>query len=224
MQLHISLENYGFKKIEVMMGPLFPQELISEQLNLLIAVFIGVGFGIGLEAGGFTNTRKLAGVFYGYDFVVLKVFFTAALTGAIGLFLMDDYGLIDINLTFYPKTYWIPTLTAGIVMGIGFIIGGFCPGTSICAASTGKIDGIAFVAGAFIGIFGYAFTYEALFQSFRQKGNLGKANIAEMLGMSNELFVFIVLIIAVISFFVVTKIQKKYNEKNHLENFEELGL
>ncbi len=206
------------------MGPLFPQELISDPLNLFIAIFIGIGFGIGLEAGGFTNTRKLAGVFYGYDFVVLKVFFTAALTGAIGLFLMDSYGLIDINLTFYPKTFWIPTLIAGIVMGLGFILGGFCPGTSICAASTGKIDGIAFVGGVFIGIFGYAFTYESLFQNLRSKGGLGKANIAEKLGMSNELFIFIVLIIAIIAFIVVDKIQKRVNEKKPVEKIEELGL
>jgi len=193
-------------------------------MNLLIAVIIGIGFGIGLEAGGFTNTRKLAGVFYGYDFVVIKVFFTAAITAAIGLFLMNNYGLIDIDLTFYPKTFWIPTLTAGIFMGLGFIIGGFCPGTSICAASTGKIDGIVFVLGVFIGIFGYAFTYEALFADFRSKGALGKLNIADWLGISNELFIFIMTIVAIAIFVAVDKIQKQVNSTNPVPDIDELGL
>ncbi|NPA35746.1 MAG: YeeE/YedE family protein [Chlorobi bacterium] len=206
------------------MGPLYPQGLISEPLNLLIALFIGIGFGIGLEAGGFTNTRKLAGVFYGYDFVVLKVFFTAALTGAIGLFLLDNYGLMDIELTFYPKTFWIPTTIAGIIMGLGFIIGGFCPGTSVCAAFTGKIDGIYFVIGAFIGILGYGFTYEPLFEKLRNSGGLGKANIAAELGISDELFIFIVTVFAVVAFIVANKIQQKVNSKNPVENIEELGL
>jgi len=206
------------------MGPLYPQGLISEPLNLLIALFIGIGFGIGLEAGGFTNTRKLAGVFYGYDFVVLKVFFTAAMTAAIGLFLLDSYGLMDIELTFYPKTFWIPTTIAGIVMGLGFIVGGFCPGTSVCAAVTGKIDGIYFVTGAFLGIFGYAFTYEPLFETLRNSGGLGKVNIASELGISDEMFIFIVTVIAVIAFIVTDRIQKKVNSKNPVENIEELGL
>ncbi len=206
------------------MGPLFPQGLINDPINLLIAVIIGIGFGVGLEAGGFTNTRKLAGVFYGYDFVVLKVFFTAAMTGAIGLFLMNNYGLIDIDLTFYPKTFWIPTLTAGIFMGLGFIIGGFCPGTSICAASTGKIDGMVFVLGVFLGITGYGFTYEAIFEKFRGTGKLGKLNIADWFGISNELFIFIVTVIAIIAFIVVDKIQKRVNSTNPVPNIEELGL
>lgn len=206
------------------MGPLFPQGLINDPINLLIAVLIGIGFGVGLEAGGFTNTRKLAGVFYGYDFVVLKVFFTAAVTAVIGLFLMNNYGLIDIDLTFYPSTFWIPTLTAGIVMGLGFIIGGFCPGTSVCAAFTGKIDGIVFVLGVFIGIFAYAFTYESVFEDFRSKGAMGKMNIADWLGISNELMIFLLTIIAIVAFVVVTKIQKRVNSNNPVPNIEELGL
>lgn len=206
------------------MGPLFPQELISETLNLFIAFFIGIGFGVGLEAAGFTNTRKLAGVFYGYDFVVLKVFFTAALTAAIGLFLMNSYGLMDIKLTFYPQTFWIPTAIAGIIMALGFVVGGFCPGTSVCAAATGKIDGIVFVGGVFIGVLGYAFTYESVFANLRSKGGLGQVNIAEWLGISDGLFIFIVTVVAVAAFVIVTKIQKAINDKNPVPEIEELGL
>ncbi len=45
---------------------------------IIIAILIGIAFGFILEASGFSSSRKLAGVFYGYDFAVLKVFFTAA--------------------------------------------------------------------------------------------------------------------------------------------------
>ena len=92
-----------------MIGPLYPQEIISVELNLLIGAIIGFGFGFLLEASGFTNTRKLAGVFYGYDATVIKVFFTAALTALLGLFFLHFMGLIDITVTFFPKTFWIPT-------------------------------------------------------------------------------------------------------------------
>lgn len=206
------------------MGPLFPQDFISEPLNHLIAVFIGLVFGFFLEASGFTNTRKLAGVFYGYDFVVLKVFFTAAITSALGLFIMHYYGLIDIKLTFYPATFWIPTLVGGLIMALGFIVGGFCPGTSFCAASTGKIDGMVFVGGVFLGILGYSFTYKALFEKLRNSGNMGQVNIADWLGIREGLFLFILTLVAIFAFVFVTWLQKKLNAKKDREFLEDLGV
>lgn len=195
------------------MGPLFPLWVIGGELNMLIWFLIGIGFGFILEAAGFTNTRKLAGVFYGYDFVVLKVFFTAAITAAIGLFLMNHYGYIDIQSTFYPKTFWIPTLIGGGIMAFGFIIGGFCPGTSLCAAVTGKIDAMIFVLGIFIGIFFYAFTYEQLWETLRNSGNMGIVNIADWMGISDGLFILILTIVAAVAFVAITSIQKIVTSK-----------
>ncbi len=206
------------------MGPLYPLEQISEPTNLLIAFFIGMLFGGMLEAAGFTNTRKLAGVFYGYDMTVLKVFFTAALTGAVGLFLMHQYGLIDLTQVFYPHTYWLPTLIGGLIMALGFLIGGFCPGTSFCAASTGKIDGIVFVVGVFIGIFFYAFTYEPLFEKLRNSTYMGQVNVADWLGISQGLFIFLMVVIAIASFIFGDWVQKKVNRNKSPEELEDLGL
>ncbi len=206
------------------MGPLFPQEIISEPLNLFIALLIGTGFGFFLEGAGFTNTRKLAGVFYGYDFVVLKVFFTAAATAAIGLFLMNYYGMIDLNLIYYPKTFWLPTVVGGLIMALGFVIGGFCPGTSFCAASTGKVDAMVFAGGVFLGIIGYGFTYNTLFAKLRASGKMGRVNIAEWLGMSDGLFILLLVIVAIAAFVVVTKIQAKVNSNHSNEFLNDLGV
>ncbi|MCK7536789.1 MAG: hypothetical protein MZV63_40410 [Marinilabiliales bacterium] len=52
------------------MGPLAPYEIISENTNFLLAFFIGIAFGWVLESSGFSSSRKLAGIFYGYDTVV----------------------------------------------------------------------------------------------------------------------------------------------------------
>ena len=45
------------------MGPLIPQEVISEGWNFFIAFAVGIGFGFILEQAGFSSSRKLAGVF-----------------------------------------------------------------------------------------------------------------------------------------------------------------
>ena len=37
-------------------------------------------------------------------------------------------------------------------MGVGFVLGGFCPGTSLVAAATLKVDGMLFVLGGLLGV------------------------------------------------------------------------
>ncbi len=206
------------------MGPLYPQELLNPEYNLLIGALIGIGFGFLLEASGFTNTRKLAGIFYGYDATVIKVFFTAALTGLIGLFILHNMGWIDITLTFYPKTFWIPTLIGGIIMALGFVIGGFCPGTSLSAAVTGKVDAMAFIGGVLLGIFGFIFTYDGLWQSLRTSGKMGKVNIAQWIGIKEGLFIFLFTIIAIVTFVVFQKWQDSWKRKMDDSDIDELGI
>ncbi len=206
------------------MGPLYPQELLNPEYNLLIGALIGAGFGFLLEAAGFTNTRKLAGIFYGYDATVIKVFFTAALTGLIGLFILHNMGWIDITLTFYPKTFWIPTLIGGIIMALGFVIGGFCPGTSLSAAVTGKIDALAFIGGVFLGIFGFIFTYESLWKSLRASGKMGKVDIAQWIGIKEGLFIFLFTLVAFLSFYIFQKWQDSWKRKMDKDDIDELGI
>lgn len=205
------------------MGPLYPQELLNSEYNLLIGFFIGIGFGFLLEASGFTNTRKLAGVFYGYDVTVIKVFFTAAITALIGLFILHYMGWIDITATFFPKTFWIPTLIGSAIMGLGFIIGGFCPGTSLSAAVTGKIDAIFFIGGIFLGLFGFIFTYD-LWAGLRSSGDMGRVNITEWLGISEGVFIFIYCIIAAVTFIGFQWWQDSWKKKLTQEDLDDLGL
>jgi len=206
------------------MGPLYPQELLNPEYNLLIGALIGIGFGFLLEASGFTNTRKLAGVFYGYDATVIKVFFTAALTAAIGLFFMHYMGWIDITLTFYPKTFWIPTLIGGAIMGLGFIIGGFCPGTSLSAAATGKVDAMAFIVGVFLGILGFIFTYDTVWEALRKSGKMGRVNVADWIGIKEGLFIFLFTLIAIASFVVFQKWQDSWKRKMSQDDIDDLGI
>ncbi len=205
------------------MGPLYPQELLSGEYNLLFAFLIGIGFGFALEASGFTNTRKLAGVFYGYDATVIKVFFTAAITALIGLFILHYMGWIDITATFFPRTFWIPTLVGGAIMGLGFIIGGFCPGTSLTAAVTGKIDAMVFIVGVMIGIFTFIFSFKA-WAGLRAAGNLGRVNLPQWLGIKEGLFIFLFTIIAIVTFFFFQKWQNSWKPKMEQKDLDDLGL
>ena len=85
------------------MGPFVP-EIISNEFNLIIALFLGIGFGFVLEQAGFSSSRKLAGVFYGYDFVVLRVFFTAGITAMVGIVILTHFKLLNPDLIYVNPT------------------------------------------------------------------------------------------------------------------------
>jgi len=120
------------------MGPLAPQ-IIGNELNLIVAFLIGIGFGFVLEQAGFSTSKKLVGLFYGYDFTVLKVFMTGGLTAMTGVIILTHFGFLDIDLVYINPLYLWSAIVGGLIMGLGFVIGGFCPGTSICAVAIGKL-------------------------------------------------------------------------------------
>src|SRR5512133_3642510 len=141
------------------MGPISSIINMPEWLDLMIALLIGTGFGFALEQAGFSSSRKLAGMFYGYDTTVLKVFFTAAIVALAGSQLLSFFGLLNLNLVFVNQYYMNATIIGGIIMGAGFIMGGYCPGTGISALSIGKIDAMIFLIGGMVGAFLFAESY-----------------------------------------------------------------
>lgn len=196
------------------MGPLVSYNIISTNTNLLLAFIIGIGFGFVLESAGFSSSRKLAGVFYGYDTVVLKVFFTAAITAMIGLLFFSLFGWIDLSLVYINPTYMTSAIAGGVIMGAGFIMGGFCPGTSFCAASIGKIDALVFIGGLFIGILifaeGYALWDEIYYANFQ-----GIPKISETFGMKDGLMALLIVLMAFGMFWVGEWAEKKFPREDY---------
>ncbi|NHZ85546.1 MAG: YeeE/YedE family protein, partial [Planctomycetia bacterium] len=191
------------------MGPLVP-DIISENLNLIVALLIGMSFGAILEQAGFSTSKKLVGLFYGYDFTVLRVFFTAGIVAMIGVMGLVHYGLLDINLIYINPTFLWSAIIGGLIMGLGFVVGGFCPGTSVCAAAIGKIDAMIFVVGSFLGIIIFAEGY-AQIKPLYMASNLGIPRFFETLGISQNIFAFIMVISALGAFWMVSIVENKVN-------------
>ena len=196
------------------MGPLIVNNIISGDTNLLLAFIIGIGFGFVLESSGFSSSRKLAGVFYGYDTVVLKVFFTAAITGMTGLLFMSLFDWIDLDFVYVNPTYLWSAIAGGVIMGVGFIMGGFCPGTSFCAASIGKKDAMVFIIGLFIGILVFAEGYP-LWETFYKAKFLGFPKLSQTIGISDGLMALGVILMAAAAFWAGEWAEKKFPQEEY---------
>jgi hypothetical protein len=124
--------------------------------DLAIAVLLGIGFGFCLERAGFGSARKLTAVFYFFDMAVVKVMFTAIVTAMAGLFALSALGLLSLSDLYIEPTNLAAQALGGVLFGAGFIVGGYCPGTSIAALATGRKDALTYGLGMLAGVYAYA--------------------------------------------------------------------
>lgn len=196
------------------MAPLIVNDIISQNTNFFFAFLIGMAFGFVLESSGFSSSRKLAGVFYGYDTVVLKVFFTAAIVGMLGMLFLSLFNWIDLDMVYINPTYLYSSIVGGIIMGAGFIMGGFCPGTSFCSASIGKIDAMFFIVGMFLGVFIFAEGFPLL-EGFYKAKFMGIPTLSQVLGLKDGIVVLGIIIVAMGMFWVGEWAEKKFPREEY---------
>lgn len=168
--------------------------------NNLVSVGIGVAFGFILERAGFGNARKLASQFYFSDMSVLKVMFTAIVVAMVLLYGGYAVGLVDMDRVGVNPTYLWPGIIGGLLLGVGFIIGGYCPGTSVVSAATLKLDGLLFFLGCLLGILAFGWTVPAYQAFWEQTSDCGRLTIPEWLGMNYGVVVLGVVLMALAMF------------------------
>jgi rhodanese-related sulfurtransferase len=188
--------------------PLPLTELLGQNGAYMIYLLVGLAFGASLETAGFGNSKKLAAQFYFKDLTVFKVMFTAIIVACVLIFLSSAVGLLDYNLVWVPPTYLWPGIVGGLIMGAGFIIGGFCPGTSLVAMATGKIDGVFFVIGVLTGIFLFGESVSN-FAVFFESSYMGRFTLPELFGVSYGMAVVGVVVMALMMFWGAEAIEAR---------------
>ena len=192
-----------------MNAPLAAQGLIGEGGALAVALVLGLFFGFFLERAGFGSSRKLAAQFYLYDMAVLKVMFTAIVTAATGLWLFSAIGWLDLSEIYLVPTFVLPQFVGGLVLGVGFVVGGYCPGTSVAGMATGRIDAMVYGLGMLAGLALYAEAYPAL-EAWTKTTALGELTWPEFLGLSRGLLVLLVAAMAGLMFWGATRIERAF--------------
>jgi len=189
--------------------PLFKFGFFNDNISLVLAVFIGIGFGFSLERAGFGNARLLAAQFYFRDMRVFKVMFTAIVTAMIGVFYFAWIGFLDLSLVYLTPTYILPQVVGGLILGVGFVIGGYCPGTSIVSMSTGRTDGLMYVLGVFAGVFIFGELFP-LIESFYNATPMGQISLPQLINLPYGLLVFLIILMALGGFIGAEKAEKYF--------------
>lgn len=167
---------------------------------MITAFAIGIAFGFALERAGLGSARKLIGQFYGTDFTVFKVMFSAIVTAMLGAFWLSRLGIVDLSSVYVPRTWLLPQLAGGLIFGLGFVVAGLCPGTSCVAAASGRGDGLAVVAGIFAGV---------VVAPRSESTPRGAWTLPELLDVPYGVVVLAVVLIALAGFAVAERIERR---------------
>lgn len=195
-----------------MIGPLHKLGYFGDEFGMIIAMLFGFLFGFFLEKSGFSSGKKLCDVWYGRDFAVIRVMFTAVITAMIGLWGLHYMGMVDMDLVYINPTYVWPQLTGAFILGAGFVIGGFCPGTSIVSSAVGRIDGMVFLGGFLLGIILFAETFPSV-EGFYKSGSMGRVLLSDVTGLPPGVWVFIISAGGLAFFVLLKKIENMVNRK-----------
>lgn len=175
----------------------------------LIFLLLGMGFGAVLEMSGFGDSRRLSAQFYLRDMTVLKVMFTGIIVAAVLVHLATSLQLLDLSKVWINPTYLVPGIVGGLIMGVGFIVGGFCPGTSLVAASTLKLDGVMFVLGGFFGALCFGETV-GRFNTWWHSTSYGRLTVYDWLHVPAGVVVFLLVAMALAVFVFAEQVERNF--------------
>lgn len=181
------------------MNTFYGLDALGSPAAFLASFLIGLAFGFVLERAGFGSSRRLAGIFYFRDMTVLKVMFTAVITAMIGLLLATGLGLVPAEAVFRMPSIYGAAAIGGILLGLGFVIGGWCPGTAAVGVASGKVDALLFLGGAMAGSVLFNEMY-GLVGPLASWGDAGVQTVATAWGISEGIFAVLLTSVAIGAF------------------------
>lgn len=194
------------------MNTLYSLGELNTHIGLALALAVGFFFGWFLEKAGFGSSRKLTGIFYFRDMAVLKVMFTAVVTALVGYRYLLVMGWIEQDAIYMLDTYWGAQVVGGLLFGVGFVMGGWCPGTAFVGLASAKWDALVFLAGAGIGSILFNELFE-LIRPLHEGSHGGLLFLPENLGISWRLFPLLFCLIAVGAFAGSSWLERRFGGK-----------
>jgi len=157
------------------------QSLNRKPVQLGMGFAIGIGFGFALQRGGVTNFDVIVNQLLFRDFTVVKIMLSAMLTGMAGVYLLRHYGRARLQ----PKPGSVgSTVLGGLIFGAGVALLGYCPGTAVGAAASGRLDALfGAIPGMLVGADLFAAVYPRLEKSILNRGSFGARTLPEMLNV-----------------------------------------
>lgn len=130
-------------------------------MTIFLAIVLGIFFGFALQRVGATNPENIINMLRLTDLHLMKAIFFAIGISSTLLFLLMTFGFIDAGHLSVKSSY-TGVIVGGALLGLGFAVAGYCPGTSLTAMADGRKDALFFVGGGLLGALIYTMVYGSI--------------------------------------------------------------
>jgi hypothetical protein len=134
-------------------------------MTIFLAIVIGAAFGFVLDRIGTTNPNWIFKMLNLSNLHLAKAILMAIGVGSILMFVGQMAGFVDVG-HMSVKTAYVGVGVGGLIMGFGWAFSGYCPGTSVAAAASGRKDALFFIAGGLLGAAAYMVSYASIKGTF----------------------------------------------------------
>ena len=126
-------------------------------------------------------------------------------------------GFVDLSALVIPETFIGAHIVGGLLLGIGFVMSGYCPGTALVSVASGYKDGLMALVGIMVGSLVFAAVYDPWLADFYVAGALGSLTFPEVLDVPWSVVVVGVTAIAITTFLVGEKVERFICARRGLE-------
>lgn len=120
---------------------------------------IGTAFGAVLFLSGLANPDKIVGTLRLKDFHVMRVIAVFVLVGMLGTWILSLFDAANFSI---KPAFVLSVVLGGGLLGVGFGLTGYCPGTGLACAAAGRIDALVTMLGMFLGALAYILLYPTI--------------------------------------------------------------
>lgn len=169
---------------------------MSPQITGLI---IGALFGAALVLAALADPDKIIGTLRLKDLHAMRTIAVFVLVGIIGTWILQMLGLAHLSVK--PAAI-LSVLIGGALLGIGFGMTGFCPGTGLACAASGRIDAIVTVIGMFFGALVFILLYPSIVVPIEKIANYGVTTLPQITNTPQAVWVLPITIIGALILFL----------------------
>lgn len=122
-------------------------------------LLLGVFFGIVLSKAEVARWQRVHDMFLFKELHMYLIIGIGVTVGAISILLIRQFGVKSIDgeaIKLKPKPFHKGLIFGGTIFGMGWAIAGVCPGPIFVHIGAGEWLGLFALAGAMVGLFGYA--------------------------------------------------------------------
>ena len=147
-------------------------------MTLLYALLVGVAMGALIQRVGASSPRMILASLRLENLTIIKFMATTIAVGTVVAYLLSLWMPMHFDI---KPTYVIGVALGGLIFGVGFAVGGYCPGTCVVGIGEGRRDALAALLGGVFGALVFTLVYTLIEGALIKPMNYGKITLASVL-------------------------------------------